>query len=87
MLDGATAGMRGPSAQAEAWRADVVAHQIGNAELRAEIEQLRQRATRAEGERDAANAAMLRGCKEEIADLVAEKMLAKQKNRQLTVQQ
>ena len=48
VLDGARAGVRGPSAQAEAWRADVVAHQIGNAELRAEIEQLRQRATRAE---------------------------------------
>ena len=82
VLDGARAGVRGPSAQAEAWRADVVAHQIGNAELRAEIEQLRQRATRAEGERDAANAAMLRGCKEEIADLVAEKMLAKQQTNQ-----
>ena len=82
VLDGATAGVRGPSAQAEAWRADAMAHQIGLAEARAEIEQLRQSLTRAEGERDAANAAMLRGCKEEIADLVAEKMLAKQKNRE-----
>ena len=82
MLDGARAGVRGPSAQAEAWRADVVAHQIGNAELRAEIEQLRQRATRAEGERDAANAAMLRGCKEEIAGLVAKQMLAEQRRKE-----
>ena len=82
VLDGATAGVRGPSAQAMAWRADAMAAEIGHAELRTENEQLRQSLTRALGERDGAIAAMLRGCKEEIAGLLAEKVLAKQQQKQ-----